>query len=66
MGFVRGVSGSVIEHRVNGRDKRFQPDESGKNRAVPNFAVKHERGPLRHLQQMKIGGGCPDTRFNHG
>src|SRR6266436_9523418 len=66
MRLVRGVSGSVIEHRVNGRDKRLQPDEPGKNRAISDFAVKHESGPLRHLQQMKIGCVRADTRFHHG
>jgi hypothetical protein len=46
MCFVRGVGFRVIEHRVHDRNKRLQPDESGKNRPVSNFAVKDENGPL--------------------
>src|SRR6266699_5496827 len=66
MRLVRGVSRSVIEHRVNGRNQRLQPHEPGKNRAISDFAVKHESGALRHLQQMKIGCVRTDTRFHHG
>ena len=65
MCLVCSVGVRVIEHRVHDRDKRLQPDESRKDRAVSGFAVKDESGSLRHLQQMKIGGVRADARFNN-
>jgi hypothetical protein len=54
MCFVRRVGFRVIEHRVQRGSERWKPDESGKNRSISNFAIKHESGPLRHFQQMKV------------
>jgi hypothetical protein len=66
MSGMRRVCVGVVQHRVKRSHKRRHSGKSRKDRAIPNFAVEHEGGPLRYLQQMKISSVRADTRFNNG
>ena len=65
MGGMCCVSLRVIQHRIEPSHKRRNSSKSRKDRSISNFAIEYERGPLRHLQQMKISSVGTDTRFNH-
>ena len=65
MGGKRRISFGVVKHGVERRDQWWQFRKAGKDRAIPNFGVEDEGGPLRHLQQMKVGRVRPHPRFNN-
>ena len=50
MSGMRRVCVGVVQHRVKRSHKRRHSGKAGKDRAIPNFAVEHEGGSLRHLQ----------------
>src|SRR6266487_621451 len=66
MGGMCCVSVRIIQHRIERSRKWRNSGKSRKDRPISNFGIEHERGPLRHLQQMKISSIGADARFNHG
>ncbi len=54
MSRVGGVCGCIRQRRFKHADERLQPNDSRKYRAIPDLGIDHKRGPLCHLQLVKL------------
>ena len=64
MRLVRGVKRGVLQHAIDRRRDRLEFHHAGKDRAVADLGIDHERGTLRDLHRVKFRGASPKAFFD--